>query len=468
MRILSIPKTGVEHFALPGVRRTRHHPTTMRSTFLFPALALVLTASTHAETVKDREGAVRTEKATMETDTRWNWNDLDGGFRLAKTTGKPLLVVLRCVPCMSCAGIDASVLQEPELVPLLDQFVCVRVINANALDLAKFQFDYDLSFSAIMFNGDGTIYGRYGSWLHQKDPLNKTTASFKKALDATLAIHQGYPGNKAALSGKQGGPAPYQTPVEFPTLAAKYQSKLDWNGKVVASCVHCHMVGDAFRAYYRSQRQPIPVEWIYPQPSIETLGITLATDDIAKVEAVADGSAANAAGIQAGDHLTRLNDQPLVSIADVSWALHRSPDAGSLAARIRRGDKETDLALDLPAGWRLKSDIGKRVGTWPMRAMAFGGMKMDDIPDEERSTLGLGKDQMALRIFHVGQYGEHAKAKKAGFQKDDILVEVGDLKQRITESAIIGHLLRHHLPGEQLPAVVLRGGKRVELKLPQQ
>lgn len=432
------------------------------------SVLLALTGLIYGETVKDREGAVRNEKAVMENDARWNWGDVDGGFRLAKTIGKPLLVVLRCVPCMSCAGIDASVLQEAELVPLLDQFVCVRVINANALDLSRFQFDYDLSFSAIMFNGDGTIYGRYGSWLHQKDPLNKTTASFKKALEAALSIHQGYPANKTTLAGKQGGPTPYQTPVQFPTLAAKYQSKLDWNGKVVASCVHCHMVGDAFRAHYRSQNQPVPVEWIYPQPSIETLGVTLATDDIAKVEAVTPDSPAAKAGLQVGDSIIALNQQPLASIADVSWVLHRAPDAGSLTARLYRGGKLLETSLGLPAGWRLKSDIGKRVGTWPMRAMAFGGMKMDDIPDEERATLGLAKDQMALRIMHVGQYGPHAAAKKAGFQKDDILVEVGDLKQRITESAIIGHLLLHHLPGEKLPAVVLRAGKKVELKMPQQ
>lgn len=440
----------------------------MKTSHLLPVVLFAAAAFAHAATVKDREGAVRGEKAKMENDARWNWSDIDGGFRLAKTTGKPLLVVLRCVPCLSCAGIDASVLQEPELVPLLDQFVCVRVINANALDLSLFQYDYDLSLSAIMFNGDGTIYGRYGSWLHQKDPLDKTTTSFKKALEATLAVHKGYPANKASLAGKQGAPTPYKTPIEFPSLSSKYPSKLDWDGKVMMSCVHCHMVGDAFRAYYRSQNKPVPVEWIYPQPSIETLGVTLATDDIAKVELVAPDSPAAKAGVQAGDCFVSLNQQPLVSIADVSWVLHRSPESGSIAAKVLRGGKETDLALDLPAGWRLNSDIGKRVGTWPMRAMAFGGMKMDDIPDEERATLGLTKDQMALRIAHVGQYGEHAKAKQAGFQKDDILIEVGDLKQRITESGIIGHLLLHHLPGEQLPTVVLRGGKRVELKLPQQ
>jgi serine protease Do len=85
--------------------------------------------------------------------------------------------------------------------------------------------------------------------------------------------------------------------VEFPTLAEKYQSKLDWDGKVVQSCVHCHMVGDAFRAHYRSQSKPVPVEWIYPQPSIEVLGITLATDAVAKVETVAAGTPGRQRGL---------------------------------------------------------------------------------------------------------------------------------------------------------------------------
>jgi hypothetical protein len=432
------------------------------------AALLCLTSLAFAETVKDREGAVRGDKAKFENDARWNYCDLDTGFQLAKTTKKPLLVVLRCVPCMSCAGMDAAVLEEPSLVPLLDQFVCVRVINANALDLARFQFDYDLSFSALVFNGDGTIYGRYGSWLHQKDPLNKTTDSFRKSLEAALAVHAGYPANKATLSGKQGGPVPYKTPVEFPTLSEKYASKLDWDGKVVQSCVHCHMVGDAFRAHYRSQSKPVPVEWIYPQPSIEVLGITLATDAAAKVEAVAAGTPGASAGFQAGDEIIELNQQPIISIADVSWVLHRAPASGTLLAKVKRGTEQTDLRLTLPPAWRNKSDISKRVGTWPMRAMAFGGMKMDDLDDATRELLGLTKDQMALKIFHVGQYGPHAAAKKAGFQKDDIILEIGDLNTRMTESAIIGHLLLSNLPGEKIPSVVLRGGERLKLELPQQ
>src|SRR5207237_9353535 len=155
--------------------------------------------------VKDREGEGREDRTAIEKDARWIYNDYQKGFAEARRTGKPLLVVLRCVPCLACAGIDAAVLlQETDLAPLLDQFVCVRIINANALDLSLFQFDYDLSFSTLFFNGDGTVYGRYGSWTHQKNAQAKTTAGYKRALEATLAIHEGYPANTAALARKQG------------------------------------------------------------------------------------------------------------------------------------------------------------------------------------------------------------------------------------------------------------------------
>ena len=73
-----------------------------------------------------------------------------------------------------------------------------------------------------------------------------------------------------------------------------------------------------------------------------------------------------------------------------------------------------------------------------------------------------------MRIMHVGEYGPHAAAKKAGFKPKDILLEVADLKRRITESALIGHLLQEHRPGEKLPAVVLRGTERISLQVPQQ
>lgn len=431
-------------------------------------LTVVLWSTSWAETVKDREGAVRGDKARLEKDGRWNYNDVDGGFRRARETGKPVLVVLRCIPCLACAGIDAGVLEEASLGPLLDQFVCVRVINVNALDLKRFQFDYDLSFSAMMFNGDGTVYGRFGSWQHQQAPQEKSTDGFRRALEGALEVHRGYPGNKAGLSGKQGAATPYATAIEFPSLAGKYQSKLDWNGKVVASCVHCHMVGDAARAHYRSQQLAIPEEWIYPQPSPATLGATLAGDGSTVVASVRPESSAGKAGLQTGDTLVSLEGQPLVSEADVHWVLHRSPATGVLTGVVERGGQSVAVTLDLPSGWRATADISRRAGAWQMRAMALGGLALEDMADADRVRAGLAPGALALLVTHAGEYGEHAAAKTAGFRKGDILVQLGEVSDRLSESALIGRLLRDHRPGEKLPAVVLRGSERVELKLPQQ
>jgi hypothetical protein len=422
-----------------------------------------------AETVKDREGSVRNDRAAMEKDTRWIYNDFKKGFAEGKRTGKPVLVVLRCIPCLACAGIDTAVLlQESELTPLLDQFVCVRVINANALDLSLFQVDYDLSFSSVFFNGDGTIYGRYGSWTHQKNSQDKTTSGYKQALEAALAIHKGYPANKASLAGKQGQPSAYRTPVEIPTLSAKYRLDLDWSGKVVPSCVHCHQIGDALRIVAREKKEPLPLPLIYPWPAPETVGLTLAQDSIARVEAVAASTVAARAGLKAGDEVVSLAGQKLISIADVAWVLHRAPEAGKLAAVVKRNGKEKTLQLDLPADWRMKSDIAKRVGTWGMRSMATGGLVLEDLADAERETRKLGKKDMALVVKYVGQYGKHATGKKAGFEKDDVIVAIDGLSRRASEGEVIGHLLRHHPVGDTVKATVLRGTERKELELPMQ
>ncbi len=430
------------------------------------ALSLTLAQSALAEAVKDREGAVRNDRAKMENDARWIYNDVENGFTEAAKTGKPLLVVLRCVPCLACMGMDAAVLASDDLSPLLDQFVCVRLINANAIDLQLFQFDYDLSFSTLIFNADRTIYGRYGSWQHQKDSQDTSLETYTSALRRALDLHRAYPGNKDSLLGKQGGPTPFRTPVDIPKLAERYGRELDWKGNVVKSCVHCHQIGDAFRASYHDNNKPVPLEFIYPMPAPETLGMTLSATDTLRIEQVAPNSAAAKAGLQPGDLIDTFNNQPLISVADAAWILHRSPATGSLPITLRRNGEPVSLSITLEPDWRYKTDISRRVGAWSLRGMTTGGLVLEDLDDTARSERGLDTQSLALWVKGLGQYGPHGLAKRSGFQKDDILIEIDGIKNRLPESELLGRLLTDPKGRHPLSITLLRNKKRLELTLP--
>ncbi|MEZ5431645.1 MAG: PDZ domain-containing protein [Verrucomicrobiales bacterium] len=422
-----------------------------------------------AEAVKDREGAVRQDQAKLENSGRWIYNDVEKGFAEAARTGKPLLVTLRCVPCVACSGIDAQVLlEEATLKPLLDQFVCVRVINANTLDLSLFQFDYDLSFSVLFFNADRTVYGRFGSWTHQKNaqsrarrasgPLwrepSRCIATIKGTRQTWRANRRTHAVQRTGGHSSPGGEISPRVGLERP------------GGEELRAL---HMVGDAFRGYYRSERLPMPLEWLYPFPQPETIGLSLAPEKAATVSAVEPASAAALAGLQVGDGLLKLGGQPLVSTADVSWILHRAPDGGAtLPVELLRGGRTMTVPLVLSGGWRLRTDVTGRAAVWPMRGMALGGLVVEELGPERRHQRGIDDGNLALFVKGVGKYGNHAAAGKAGFHKDDIVVEIDGLTTKLTESEILGHLLTKRFPGEKVKTVVLRGDKRVELMLPMQ
>src|SRR5437867_1450406 len=101
----------------------------------------------------------------------------------------------------------------------MDQFVCVRLVQANALDLALFQFDYDLTFAVHFLNADRTVYGRYGSRSDQKDAQKDISLEgFRKALAAALELHNHYPANRASLTAKQPRAPRFKTPDDYPSL----------------------------------------------------------------------------------------------------------------------------------------------------------------------------------------------------------------------------------------------------------
>ena len=67
----------------------------MWRSMLFVGIALSLAAPAWAQT---RDEKVRGDRQNIQSDGNWIYNDLAAGFDEAKKSGKPLLVVFRCVP----------------------------------------------------------------------------------------------------------------------------------------------------------------------------------------------------------------------------------------------------------------------------------------------------------------------------------------------------------------------------------
>ncbi|HEX5103678.1 MAG TPA: Trx7/PDZ domain-containing (seleno)protein [Pirellulaceae bacterium] len=426
---------------------------------LFPLVAAAQT----------REQKVRADKEKVEAAGFWIYNDLPKAFAEAKQTGQPLVVALRCIPCVECVKLDDELVDQDErLQAALEKFVRVRVVSANGLDLSLFQFDTDQSFAVFMLNADGTIYGRYGTrsdHSHWADDVS--VEGLAKALEGALELHAEYPANKAVLAAKRGPKPDFAAPENYPTLKGKYGSQLNYEGNVVQSCIHCHQIGDAQRQFYRDKETALPDRVLFPYPHPKSLGLILDPKERATVLRVEPGSLAAKAGFEAGDQIRSLSSQPLLSMADVQWVLHHvQAEGGSVPAIAERRGKAVQLTLSLPAGWRGMDDISWRASSWELRRIGLGGLLLKDVSAELREKQNLPAEGLALRVEHLGQYPPHNVAQQAGFRKDDVLIAFDGRTDLARETDLLHYTLNDKKPGSSVPVTVLREGKKIDLTLP--
>lgn len=446
-------------------------PSMLRSILLLALIPVIACVPAIAQEKKTRDQMVREDREKVTTEGFWIYNDLARAFEVAKESGKPLLVVLRCIPCEECVKLDDELVdRDPVLRPLLEKFVCVRIVSTNGLDLSLFQFDTDQSFAVFMLNADRTIYGRFGTRSHRTEWIGDVSLKgLAEALNGALTLHQNYPSNSAALRGKTGPDPLFFHPEDFPSMKEKFTSSLNYKGDVAKSCIHCHQIGDAVRDFYRAKGEAIPAAVLNPYPHPKSLGLLLDPDHSATVKAVQPDTIAATAGFRPGDAILSLQGQPLLSMADLQWILHSAPaESGTLKAVVNRDGTQTELMISLPAGWKELDDISWRVSAWGLRRMVTGGLVLEPVANDERGKGGIPVDGMALRVKHVGQYGPHAAAKNAGFQKDDVVVKYDGQSGLLTDSAVLRYGVTQHAPGDKVPVDVVRSGKRVMLQMPMQ
>jgi hypothetical protein len=221
---------------------------------------------------------------------------------------------------------------------LLRQFVCVRILAMNDVDLALFQFDYDLTWMGFFLSADNRIYSRYGGRDAKSDDGRLSVQGLKVAMGRVLERHRQPPGGK---------PAPHRP--RLPHEVFRVDRK---------ACLHCHQVWEGLRARQRKEGTFEAASlYVYPPP--ENVGLELDVPAGNRVVKVRPGSPAARAGLRAGDEVRRIGEVDVLAQGDVFWALHNAPSPGRLAVGYARGGRTATTVLELPAGWR-KTDLSWR------------------------------------------------------------------------------------------------------------
>lgn len=427
----------------------------------------VLAVQVQSSSGQTRLERVLQDRIDVTSDGFWIYNDLALAQESAARSGRLMLVTFRCIPCEECVKLDEELIEsDPQLRDLLNEFVRVRIVATNNLDLNRFQFDFDQSFAIQVMDADGTVYARYGTRSDRTEwRRDVSIEGLTQTLKAVLESHKEGRLDAKSFAGKQPGKSLFPTPNHAPTLVGRFPEKLEFNDNVVKNCIHCHMIGDAQREYFRTKGESIPDRILFQFPHPRVLGLTIDPHSLATITNVRQGSVAERARLRSGDQIVRINGQPIYSMADIQWVLHHADSKDSIEVDFDRDEKISTTVMKLDEGWRREGDLEWRATSWPLRRMVTGGLRLTAASDEKRGELGIDSLSMALEVTHVGQYGKHALAKRAGFRKGDVIVAYDGETDLMRESDLLAYGAQSCMPGQQVSITFYRDRERQTLKL---
>jgi predicted metalloprotease with PDZ domain len=332
---------------------------------------------------------------------------------------------------------------------LAKKFVCVRIQSMNGVNLNQFQYEFDLTWMSFFQDAAGRTYARYGGREDQDAESYLTKASLLRLMRQVLALHE--TNDVQPVSRYEPVAEGERTPEDIPTMNRMMAKRKE-------SCIHCHDVKVAQLRHLRDQGR-LRKELVFTYPSPRNLGIQLHPDAQNVIQHVAPASAADDAGLRAGDVVESVDGQRILTFADFTRVLELAPAAGMLPIVAKRAGHLERLTLSLPEGWRTSDDpswrasvetVGPGGGFWGAPASA-----------EERQELGIGEDDLALRVTFI--WGEHTRA--AGIKLGDYVVSIDGKTTNMNVRQIHTHLHLQRDWGDTVPVIVIRDGQQVELAL---
>jgi serine protease Do len=282
----------------------------------------------------------------------------------------------------------------------------------RGIDLSRYSFDFDLTFSLLTMHADGHVYHRYGGRDQRGADVWLSEASLERVLEISLADHD--------ARGDAG-----KAPV---TEALRIEEIPSFQKRDKGNCIHCHSVNTSL--YEQGLSTGLKVDWIWKHPSPSRLGFDLNKDDQQLVTTVEGGSSAAYAGLKRGDRLLSMGGRSMASASDVMFALEqKSAAAGQVELSVERGGTILPLQIKLASGWKRGTSEGFawRPLKWAMTpAPGFGGPRLNSKVLQE---LGLPADSFAFRIQYMVTWGDNKRygqaAAKAGLRKGDVVISVG-------------------------------------------
>jgi serine protease Do len=317
----------------------------------------------------------------------------------------------------------------------------VRLTSLRGINLNMFDFDYDLTWMAFFLSPDERVLGRFGGRLPDDTETYRTIDGLRFAMDA-------------ALKRFQQGPPPEMPAVTPPRTIDQYPGIVKFAPN---ACAHCHHAYDLRREMLQDKGTwSLDEVWVYPLP--ENVGWTLAVDPGNRLNAVAAGSAADAAGMSPGDVLLEVNRMASATFTDVQYALHKAPATGELPVKFSRAGKVTEAELKLQPGWR-KTDVSWRRSLKGVEPAS--GLNGDDLTVEEKQQLGLPPKALA---FRQGNFPAR-QARQAGVQQNDIIVGVDGKNLEMTARQFDAFIRLNFRKGDTVTLDIFRDGKRLELRM---
>lgn len=327
----------------------------------------------------------------------------------------------------------------------------------NHVDLARFEFDYDTTWTSFFLDADLHIYSRYGgrdarvadarmsreSLLHTMSEVLRTHATLRRTPPAELV--------QALREETHPVPDRAETPEDIPLLNDNHQG-----------CVHCHQVQE-YRLLQAYQDGKFDRRMVFGYPLPERLGMQLTKAEGHRIEKLTPDSAAEKAGLRPGDLIRKINGIPIRSEYDIRWALHRADDLRPICINVARpGDKTAEQSVEVtlqPAGFWQQSDLGwrKSLRSVPLQ-LGFMGYSLSR---DAVQQMGYPDKISMVKVISLRPPG---LAKNLNLLKGDFITSVGGHTGFRTFEQFKSKVLELYQPGDTVEIEVLRDGKTLTLK----